>query len=313
MPPRTGARVLCLPRLRAHPRGPGRRGRCQGQGGKKAKKDGEDGFGHGANCPRAGEPPRPLAITTRNEAATLRFVVDLPPDFAVADYQRWGHSLGYALRTGMRQLHLLDGSEIVFVLEPMWESHADGQHFRRGGLTFVDPALGGSGFLERAAEELHLLARRTLERLDHPNCESACYRCLKSYQNQRHHAHLSWPHVLPNLEALASAAPTLLPAEKGDGADPRPWLDAYEAGVGSPLELAFLKQFESLGLVVDKQVPISPEVGGKPISVADFVVSGSRTAIYVDGAAFHRGAALRCDRYIRQRLVPEIRRGRLWS
>ena len=230
-------------------------------------------------------------------------MVDLPPDFAVADYQRWGYSLGYALRTGMRQLYLLDGSEIEFVLEPMWESHADGQHFRRGALTFVDPALGGSGFLERAAEEVHLVARRTLEHLDHPNCESACYRCLKSYQNQRHHAHLSWPHVLPNLEALASAAPTLLPAEKGDGADPRPWLDAYEAGVGSPLELAFLKQFESLGLVVDKQVPISPDVGGKPINVADFAVSGTRTAIYVDGAAFHRGAALRRDRYIRQRLV----------
>jgi hypothetical protein len=54
---------------------------------------------------------------------------------------------------------------------------------------------------------------------------------------------------------------------------------------------------------VDKQVPISPDVGGKPISVADFVVSGTRAVIYVDGAAFHRGAALRRDRYIWQRLV----------
>jgi len=46
--------------------------------------------------------------------------------------------------------------------------------------TFLDPAVGGSGFLDRAAADLHLVARRTLEHLDHKDCETACYRCLKS-------------------------------------------------------------------------------------------------------------------------------------
>jgi DEAD/DEAH box helicase len=40
-------------------------------------------------------------------------------------------------------------------------------------------------------------------------------------------------------------------------------------------------------------------------AIEDAVRFGRRglTAIYVDGAAFHRGAALRRDRYIRQRLL----------
>jgi hypothetical protein len=85
--------------------------------------------------------------------------------------------------------------------------------------------------------------------------------------------------------------------------DPKPWLEAYDAGVGSPLELQFLRLFEKNGIEVDKQVPVSAEEGGTPISVADFVVKGTKTAIYIDGAAFHRGERLRRDRFIREKLV----------
>ncbi|MBI2503597.1 MAG: DUF1998 domain-containing protein [Candidatus Latescibacteria bacterium] len=91
-----------------------------------------------------------------------------------------------------------------------------------------DPAVGGSGFLERAAEELHLVARRTLDHLDHPGCESACYRCLKSYNNQRHHQYLSWPEVIPDLEQLGELAPQPIQSELGDAEDPRPWLDCRQ-------------------------------------------------------------------------------------
>jgi hypothetical protein len=48
---------------------------------------------------------------------------------------------------------------------------------------------------------------------------------------------------------------------------------------------------------------LSPEEGGAPISVADFVIKGTRTAVYVDGAAFHRGERLRRDRVIREKLA----------
>lgn len=128
------------------------------------------------------------------------------------------------------------------------------------------------------------------------------YRCLKSYYNQRYHDQLVWPLAMPYLEELRQAEPHRRPLETGDIDDPRPWLEAYAAGVGSPLELKFLRLFEQHGFHPDKQVPVSPTDGGAPISVADFAVSERRVAIYVDGAAFHTGVILRRDRYIRSRL-----------
>jgi len=275
-------------------------GKKKSKGQKKAAKGPKDDvFGHGSSCPDAGLPPVATAITTSGTATTLRISVELPTECSEEDYQRWGLSLGYSLRTGLRQLYMLDGPEIEFSLETMWVGRDGDRTRRHGALTFLDPAVGGSGFLDRAADELHLVARRALEHLDHKDCETACYRCLKSYTNQRYHRYLSWPLVLPDLEQLATAASVKTGEETYD---PKPWLEAFDAGVGSPLELQFLRLFEKNGIEVDKQVPVSPEVGGTPISVADFVVKGTKTAIYIDGASFHRGERLRRDRYIREKL-----------
>jgi very-short-patch-repair endonuclease len=104
------------------------------------------------------------------------------------------------------------------------------------------------------------------------------------------------------LESLAAIRPSSQPLELGDLLDPKPWLDAYSAGVGSPLELKFLRLFEKNGLTVEKQVPVSTSDGEAPISVADFAISEKRIAIYIDGAAFHSGSNLRRDRFIRDRL-----------
>jgi len=105
-----------------------------------------------------------------------------------------------------------------------------------------------------------------------------------------------------NVEALAEARPQARLLETGDIDDPKPWLEAYEAGVGSPLELKFLRLFERHGLAVDKQVEVSPSDDALPISTADFVVTGKRIAIYIDSAAFHVGRALSRDRFLRDRL-----------
>lgn len=267
---------------------------------KKASK--EDPFGHATSCKHSGEPPQALAITAKTRASTLRFIVDVPLGIDQTAYQGWGLSLGYSLRSGMRLLYMLDGPEIEFHLELPWEMNRDGRKWKRGALTFIDAAVGGSGFLDRAAKEMHLVAARALEHLDHANCDSACYRCLKSYQNQRYHSLLSWPQVIEHLEALGASAPSPKTAEKGDILDPKPWLDAYDAGVGSPLELKFLRLFEKENLIVEKQYAVAPEEGKKPISVADFAIPDRRIAIYIDGACFHTGVNLRRDRRIRERL-----------
>jgi hypothetical protein len=107
---------------------------------------------------------------------------------------------------------------------------------------------------------------------------------------------------MPYLEELRQTQPARRPLETGDIDDPQSWLEAYAAGVGSPLELKFLRLFEQHGFRPQKQVPVSPRDGETTISVADFAVPERRLAVYVDGAAFHTGANLRRDRYIRAQL-----------
>jgi hypothetical protein len=118
----------------------------------------------------------------------------------------------------------------------------------------------------------------------------------------RVHGRLLIPSFAPAGSRAQSTARDCRLPQQIDVTDPRPWLDAYAAGVGSPLEHAFLRLFEQHGLVVEKQVAIGPDADGPPISTADFVVPETRVAIYIDGAAFHRGDRLRRDRFIRERL-----------
>jgi hypothetical protein len=261
-----------------------------------------DPFGHATSCTRAGQPPQPSGIVTSIAAEVLRLVAFIPEGFDPAALEEWTHSLGAALRIGIRHHLLLDGSEIEFEPEGPWQESIDAGSFQRVSLTFVDPSVGGSGYIPRIAREFHLIAQRALEHLNHPNCETACYRCLKSYQNQRHHDKLRWPAIIPDLQQLAESAPQPLPLERGDTNDPRPWIEAFAAGVGSPLELRFLRLFEQHGFHPERQIPVSSADGLPPISIADFAVPGRRLAIYVDGAAFHIGARLRRDHIIRNRL-----------
>jgi hypothetical protein len=255
----------------------GSRGRRQPRRGT----DQQDQYGHRESCPHAGAGPRPLAIATSARAEVLRLVVAVPTGLTENGVAEWGLSLGYSLHMGMRHLYMLDGRELVFELEGPWSVTTDGISHQRAALTFIDASLGGTGYLRRIAEEFHFVARRAREHLDHSGCETACYRCLKAYDNQRYHALLHWPRIVSDLDELAVAGPTAKPLEVGDIDDPRPWLEAYEAGVGSPLELKFLRLFEQHGFHPEKQVPIAAVESEPPISTADFAVPAARLAIYV--------------------------------
>jgi hypothetical protein len=232
----------------------------------------------------------------------LRLLVPVPEADKPDQWKSWGLSLGYSLLAGMQHFFMLDANELDFELEGPWKTDNAAGRYSKLSLAFIDPSLGGTGYLRRIAEHFDAVARQAIEHLDHPVCQNACYRCLKSYQNQRYHEHLAWPQVMPALEELIQAAPSPRPLETGDIDDPRAWLEAYAAGVGSPLELKFLRLFEQHGFNPQKQVPVAPNAGDPPITVADFAVPERRLAIYIDGAAFHAGANLRRDRYIRDRL-----------
>lgn len=260
-------------------------------------------YGHGHNCAQAGTPPTPLAIATCHKAETLRLMFPVGPSTTHDQAEPLGLSLGFSLLIGFKHLHMLNGGEIDFVLEGPWRARIGEKEIGFISITFIDGILGGTGYLQRAAVDLHLIARKAIEHLDHPNCETACYRCLKSYNNQRYHEILSWPLAFPHLEALASQQPILRPLSAGDIDDPVPWLEAYEAGVGSPLEFKFLRLFEDHGIIIQKQVPISLMDGALPITIADFAIPERRLAIYIDGANYHVGGNVRRDRFIRKSLA----------
>lgn len=259
-------------------------------------------FGHAANCPHLAQPPVAIALHTGDKAEVLRLLVPIPVGVDDGEITDWCLTLGYSLRAGLRHLFMLDGSEIEFVMEGPWEQQQGADVLRQVAISFIDPSIGGTGYLRRAGEQFHLVARHALQHLDHQGCETACYRCLKSYANQRHHQHLRWPLAVPDLEAIAAEAPGAVGLTPADTDDPRPWLEAFAAGVGSPLELRFLRMFERHGIEVQRQVPVAARDGERPISLADFASVANRVAIYVDGASFHRGVALRRDRRIRDAL-----------
>ncbi len=267
---------------------------------KSAKK--KDDIGHAESCPKRGSNPVPLAISTSEQIEVLRLLMPVPAGSKPQDWSSLGLSLGYSLLAGVQHFFMLDSRELDFELEGPWQTGDATGHYGMLSLAFIDPSLGGSGYLMRIAEQFHHIAQQAIEHLDHPNCETACYRCLKSYFNQRYHQELNWPQIMPALEELAGAESQHRPRETGDIDDPRPWLEAYAAGVGSPLELAFLRLFEKHGFHPQKQVPVAPNTRQPPISIADFAVPERRLAIYIDGAAFHTGQRLRRDRFIRDRL-----------
>ena len=66
--------------------------------------------------------------------------------------------------------------------------------------------------------------------------------------------------------------------------------------------IAILLALLGVALLGAENQAVAADEGGPNISQADFRVKGTKTLIYVDGAAFHVGQRLRRDRIIRQRL-----------
>ncbi len=124
--------------------------------------------GHMAGVPQAWDAADPFALVAKTAATTLRLLIDLPFDYPDDEYRRFALSLGYALRAGMRHLYMLDGSEIEVEVEPCFPVEDEAGRRRRGAITFIDPALGGTGFLERAAAaDARRRGARAMEHLDH--------------------------------------------------------------------------------------------------------------------------------------------------
>lgn len=261
----------------------------------------EDIFGHAQTCPLRSQPGEVGALYAEDRVETLRLFFPWAgdPDQEQA-LTSWAVTLGEALLAGAERYFALSPDDLDALWEGTHEVKVGETATRQGVLTFIDPNIGGSGYLRKLAEELPQVARAALEHLDHEGCDTACYRCLKTYLNQRWHGVLRWPVVTSTLEGLAEVAPEPRPLDAIDLNDPTPWAEAFAAGCASPLEYRCLQLLEQAGYAPAKQYPIGD--GGLPFTVADFAFPDQRVAIYVDGVAFHTGSRLRRDRAIEKRL-----------
>jgi ATP-dependent helicase YprA (DUF1998 family) len=261
----------------------------------------EDVFGHAQACPLKGQPGEVGALFAEDRVETLRLFF---PWAGAPDQEQaltsWAVTLGEALLAGAERHFALSANDLNALWEGTHEVKVGETVTRQGVLTFIDPNIGGSGYLRKLVEELPQVARAALEHLDHDGCDTACYRCLKTYLNQRWHSVLRWPVVTSTLAGLAEVAPEPRPLDTIDLNDPAPWAQAFAAGCASPLEYRCLQLLENAGYAPAKQYPIND--GGLPFTVADFAFPDRRVAIYVDGLAFHTGSRLRRDRAIEERL-----------
>lgn len=267
-----------------------------------ARGQAEDAYGHGANCPLKGQPGGVGALYTEEKVDTLRLLFPWAgtPQLEPA-LQHWAITLGNALLVGAERHFALSPGDLNVLWEGWHELRQGEQTVQQGVITFVDPDVGGSGYLRKMATELDRVAAAALVHLDHEGCETACYRCLKTFYNQRQHAFLQWPLATSTLAGLAEQPPEEMQLSAVDIQDPAPWQQAFAAGCGSPLEYRCLRILEDAGLQPVKQHPIADD-NGHIFTVADFAFPDRRLAIYVDGVAFHTGDRLRRDRAIEKRL-----------
>jgi ATP-dependent helicase YprA (DUF1998 family) len=110
---------------------------------------------------------------------------------------------------------LAAGAQRHFALSPdelgvLWEGahtvQRDDKSVQQAEIPHLDYSIGGSGYLRKLFHKLDDVTRQALNHLLHENCETACYRCLKTYQNQGNHAMLHWPVIISALEGLAGEA-----------------------------------------------------------------------------------------------------------
>jgi very-short-patch-repair endonuclease len=162
-------------------------------------------------------------------------------------------------------------------------------------IIWVDTTLGGSGILGEIARRFSDVTRAAAQHLNGHDCPSSCYRCLRSYRNQRVHGLLNWRLIYPQLLAVADesvrsvtgAAPTRPTTEGPD------WDEARRNGCGSPLEYRLLQAIRTAGLPEpEKQFPVE-ERPGHTMTVADFAYPNHSLLIYVDGLAFHSSLRMR--------------------
>jgi hypothetical protein len=235
---------------------------------------------HAARC--AGVPDH-FAVGHQGPADTLRLVV---PGIgaAGADGLAWAWSFAYAVVQGAIRYFGLDEDDLDTMV--LTRRTQEGEEVLE--IVWVDSILGGSGILREMAVGFPAVARAALHHLEGHECPASCYRCLRTYRNQRVHRLLNWRLTEPYLRAASTEGVRSLGFGAGaphvtEGPE---WEEARREGCGSPQELRLLRAMREAGLPEpEKQYEVRD--GARLITLADFAYPDRRLLIYVDTLAFH--------------------------
>jgi hypothetical protein len=247
----------------------------------------------GPHAKRCSGTPDHYSLGHKRKADTLRLVVP-DPSVLGEDAVAWAWSLLHALVQGAVRLFEVDEDDLEAYVLTRSHRNDDGTSREEPlDLLLIDPVLGGSGLLRRLAEHLPAVAKAALQHLDGHECADSCYRCLRTYRNQRQHRLLDWRLAVPFLQALTGEA--VVEAGTVQGAQPVPrnegpaWDEARAEGCESPQELNLLKAIRADGALPEPAKQHEVWDGGRLLTRADFAFPDAKpkVLIYVDGLEWH--------------------------
>jgi len=239
---------------------------------------------------RCGGTPETLCLGHEFRADTLRLYV---PGLAALGSEGvdFGMSLAHAILQGAIRVFDIDEDDLLPLVLVARRDHAE----QAMEILWADTVTGGSGILEELAAHFPAVAAAACQHLAGHDCPRSCYRCLRTYRNQRQHHRLNWRLVVRDLEAIAQEAVTPLEADI-DAPQPTEgpeWDEARAERCESPLELQLLRAMREAGLPEPEKQYRVENAQGAVITRADFAYPDQRVLVYVDGLAFHSALSQR--------------------
>ncbi|MCD6359535.1 MAG: DUF1998 domain-containing protein [Armatimonadetes bacterium] len=168
-------------------------------------------------------------------------------------------------------------------------------------ILIYDPMPGGSGFLYQLREHWSAVCNKAQEIVSGCNCEHACYACLLTFWNQRHHTKLDRHRAAELLQMYNGQMVTghTIPP------NPRRALEVQD-GADSPAEERLLRLLEERNFPAPDNMHYSIQLNDGSSTTADFAYPDKRVLIYVDGMTWHGSVeARRSDRITRIKLRNE--------
>lgn len=163
-------------------------------------------------------------------------------------------------------------------------------------IVIYDSTLGGSGILQEFLEEFDAISKKALQILEECSCDKACYKCLKTYFNQRDHNVMDKQLVIETLRQFAEMGSTQVQEitlddfktiNKPFTQDEFTELMFFAEGEESPIEKILREAIEASDLP-RPELQFSMLENERLITKPDFAYVDRKIAIYADGYLYHK-------------------------